>query len=640
MKLDEAVVLARSLAGAAEVPKVAAKKGSKKVAAPEAAKSAPDAKALTIPSGPAWELSSERLREVFSAVQGTRHYRLHVRFDPEALMATVGPIQVFANLKESGEVVETRPTLEELQQDRFFPEVSYWFATDLAEDALEPLVQIPETVSAFARETLSVQGAAEEDGEGLSGQEGPVEAASAAEAEAVPVGEAAVVHAAQEEAKKAASSVLRVDSERIDRILNLVGELTVNKSGYGPLDASLQYHLMALGSGIDQMRGRRSETSENEAEADEEISQVSQHMAGLREMAQGFRTAWQELERITSDLRTQVMKIRMVTVGQIFNRIPRIVRDLSRERGKTVEVTTSGEETEMDKSVIEELLDPVIHIVRNSVDHGFETPEERKASGKNPVGTFHLSARHEGNLIILKLKDDGRGIDPERVYQSAVKKGVIKEGTQLTDREKIHLIFEPGFSTAEKVTEISGRGVGMDVVRRRIEGLSGTVSVDTKLGEGTEITLKLPLTLTIMQALLVQVSTEVFAVPITAILETLRIDEGQLTRLEDREVLDVRGDVLSVLHCARIYGLREVESEDRYAVIVAHEDGNFALIVDNLIGEQDIVIKALKNRLLQTRGVAGAANLGDGSISFILDVASFVAMGLEKTRSENISAGV
>jgi len=583
-------------------------------------------------------------------------YEAVITFNKDAEMVTVAPIQAYASLKDLGILFATNPDIETLQQDQFFPKAAYLFSTKEHPDTITEKVMLTDVMtginiqpyhiplSANEKKTGSFTETAPETG---TIQSSPNQVVSTQELNSGITESPQQLNSPEKKGdsqatlnKKTSNSILRVDSERIDKMLNLVGELTVNKSGYGPLDASLQYSILTISSIFENLKEKMSLNSKlsdfDPSLLHDDMNACAANINNLREISNNLRTAFQQLDRITGDLRGHVMKIRMVTVGQIFNRIPRIVRDLSHQKKKLIEVAITGEATEMDKSVVEELLDPVIHIIRNSIDHGIETPEDRKKAGKPETGRLHLSAKHEGNTIIIKIHDDGKGIDAENVFQSAVKKGVVKGKDTLSQREKINLIFLPGFSTAKEVSSISGRGVGMDVVKTRIESLNGTATVETEPGKGTTMTLKLPLTLTIMQALLVRSDTEIYSIPITSIVETIRLEKNDFQVIEGKEVISVRDEVISVLHIDKVFNLYPSHRDEQYAVIVSQDTNKCALIVDELIGEQDIVIKAIKHKLLNVRGIAGAANLGDGTITFILDVNSFIDEGL-KADSENFT---
>jgi len=344
-----------------------------------------------------------------------------------------------------------------------------------------------------------------------------------------------------------------------------------------------------------------------------------------------FRSSSQNLGRITGELQEGVMRIRMVPISQIFSRFPRLVRDLSKSLNKKINLVIEGEETELDKSVIEDLLDPIMHSVRNSVDHGIESAEDRKAAGKNEEGTVLLKAANEGNMIVIEISDDGKGIDVESIKSKAVERGLVSPNKVLTDVEAFNLIFEPGFSTAKQVTAISGRGVGLDVVRRSIEKLNGTVTVTSEKGKGTKFTIKLPLTLAIIQGLLVRVGPEIYSIPITSVIESLRIKPADIRMIDNNEVFNIRSDVISLLRLNRLFGIRSEEQQDYcFIVIVGNAEKKMGFMVDSLIGEEDVVIKPLRDQFTNSPGIAGASILGDGSVSLIIDVGQLLELGLKK----------
>ena len=324
------------------------------------------------------------------------------------------------------------------------------------------------------------------------------------------------------------------------------------------------------------------------------------------------------------------MRVRMVQVKQTFSRFPRLVRDLSRSLGKQVELIMEGEETEIDKAMIDDLIDPLIHIIRNAVDHGLETPEEREKAGKKSPATVYLAAFSEGNLITIKVKDIGRGIDVEKVRRKAIEKGVITPDKTISDKDAYNLIFEPGFSTADKITSVSGRGVGLDVVKKNIEKLSGTIRVISELGVGSTFVIKLPLTLAIIQGLMVRVQDEIYAIPISSVMESIRVKNQDIKMIDNHEVINVREDVLSLLRLSRLFNFpQDTESDNNFVVIVGSNEKKIGLLVDTLIGEEDIVIKPLKDKYTSTPGIAGATILGDGTVSLILDVAQLIDLGLK-----------
>jgi two-component system chemotaxis sensor kinase CheA len=344
-----------------------------------------------------------------------------------------------------------------------------------------------------------------------------------------------------------------------------------------------------------------------------------------------FRSTSQNLGRITGELQEGVMRIRMVPISQIFSRFPRLVRDLSKSLNKKINLVIEGEETELDKSVIEDLLDPIMHSVRNSIDHGIESLEDRKAMGKPEEGMVLLKATNEGNMIVIEISDDGKGIDVEAVKTKAVERGLISPNKLLSDVEAFNLIFEPGFSTAKTITSISGRGVGLDVVRRSIEKLNGTVTVTSEKGKGTKFLIKLPLTLAIIQGLLVRVGEEIYSIPITSVIESLRIKPDEIKMIDNYEVFNIRNDVVSLLRLNRLFGIRTEERQDyNFIVIVGTAEKKMGFMVDSLIGEEDVVIKPLRDQFTNSPGIAGASILGDGSVSLIIDVSQLLELGLHQ----------
>lgn len=336
------------------------------------------------------------------------------------------------------------------------------------------------------------------------------------------------------------------------------------------------------------------------------------------------------ISAVTTDLQLAVMKTRMQPVGKVFNKFPRMVRDLSRELGKSIELIIEGEETELDKSIVEEIGDPLIHIIRNSCDHGIEPLEERRRLNKPETGKVQLSAYNEGNHIVIKISDDGKGLDPVMLKEKAIEKGVISErdAEGMSDREAFNLIFKPGFSTAKVVSNVSGRGVGMDVVKTNIEKLNGIIEIDSEVGVGTTQKLKIPLTLAIIQALLVGVQEEYYAIPLSSVLETVRISQDEIYTVDGKSVLRLRDEVLSLVRLSDIFKVDAIleSNSDVYVVIIGLADQKIGVIVDYLIGQEEVVIKSLGYYLKNTRGIAGATVRGDGKITLIVDVGAMMDM--------------
>ncbi|WP_187883738.1 chemotaxis histidine kinase/response regulator CheAY2 [Helicobacter pylori] len=387
---------------------------------------------------------------------------------------------------------------------------------------------------------------------------------------------------------------VRVDVRRLDHLMNLIGELVLGKN-----------RLIRIYSDVEE----RYDGEKFLEELNQVVSSIS---------------------AVTTDLQLAVMKTRMQPVGKVFNKFPRMVRDLSRELGKSIELIIEGEETELDKSIVEEIGDPLIHIIRNSCDHGIEPLEERRRLNKPETGKVQLSAYNEGNHIVIKISDDGKGLDPVMLKEKAIEKGVISErdAESMSDREAFNLIFKPGFSTAKVVSNVSGRGVGMDVVKTNIEKLNGIIEIDSKVGVGTTQKLKIPLTLAIIQALLVGVQEEYYAIPLSSVLETVRISQDEIYTVDGKSVLRLRDEVLSLVRLSDIFKVDAIleSNSDVYVVIIGLADQKIGVIVDYLIGQEEVVIKSLGYYLKNTRGIAGATVRGDGKITLIVDVGAMMDM--------------
>ncbi|TKB61183.1 MAG: chemotaxis protein CheA [Nitrospira sp.] len=384
------------------------------------------------------------------------------------------------------------------------------------------------------------------------------------------------------QSKKTDTASIRVDTDKIDKLINLVGELVITQSMLSDLGARFEMsHMPVL----------------------------------LERMAQ--------LERNTREIQERVMGIRMLPIGTAFSRFPRLVRDLSAKAGKKIQLVLSGEETELDKTVIESISDPLTHLVRNSADHGLEPPEERLDNNKQEIGTIRLNAFHEGGNICITVEDDGRGLNRDKILAKAVKQGLIGENEKLSDEQIWLLIFKPGFSTAEKVTDVSGRGVGMDVVKRNIEGLGGTVSIKTKPGHGTIFILKLPLTLAIIEGMTVRVGKETYIVPLLSILESIQPKPGGVKTVVGKgELIDVRGTYLPVVRMYEIFASQpEITDPTKAILLILETEGErVAVMVDEILGQQQVVIKSMEQNFRKVEGIAGATILGDGTVGFILDV--------------------
>jgi two-component system chemotaxis sensor kinase CheA len=397
------------------------------------------------------------------------------------------------------------------------------------------------------------------------------------------------------------TQTVRVDVQRLENLMNLVGELVIDRT-----------RLAEVGNGLKARLGNE--------ELLETLEEVSLHIG-----------------RITSDLQEEIMKARMFPIDQVFNRFPRMVRDLARKAGKEIDFIIEGRETELDRTVIEEIGDPLIHLLRNAIDHGIEEPAARLKAGKPRHGTVRLRAFHQENQIVITVEDDGAGMDPEKIKARAVARGLISReaAARLGPREALDLIFLPGLSTSDKVTDVSGRGVGMDIVRNHLEKINGTIDIRTTPGRGTCFTIKLPLTLAINRSLLVQAGGRVYAFPLANVVEIISITPDDIQYVHRQQVVVVRGRVLPLIYLGQALGVAgAVPAGENYAVvIVGLAEKQIGFIVDNLIGEQEIVIKSLGNFIGKIPGIAGATIMGDGSVALILDVRSLVNdLGVEASR--------
>lgn len=395
----------------------------------------------------------------------------------------------------------------------------------------------------------------------------------------------------------AVEQTIRVEVKRLDNLMNLIGELVLGKN-----------RLLKIYDDV-----------EERYEGEKFLEELNQVVSAL--------------SLVTTDIQLAVMKTRMLPIAKVFNKFPRMVRDLSRELGKQIDLEISGEETELDKSIVEEIGDPLVHIIRNSCDHGVENPKERLAAGKPEKGIIQLKAYNEGNHIVVEIVDDGKGIDALAVKMKALERGLIteREVDSMSDKEAYSLIFKPGFSMAKQVTNVSGRGVGMDVVKTNIEKLNGIIDIDSEVGKGTIIKLKIPLTLAIIQSLLVGSQEEFYAIPLASVKETVRVPVDNIYTIEGKNVLRLRDEVLSLVRLSDLFGVKQVfESGDQtYVVVINVADSKLGIIVDSLIGQEEIVIKSLGNYLQNIRGIAGGTIRGDGKVTLIVDVGMIMDMAKE-----------
>ena len=509
---------------------------------------------------------------------GMNMFHVKVTLMETCVLKAARSVMVMHALDEIGDVIKSIPPAEDLEQEKFERSFDVVIATGGDAQAVQNAVDTVSEIEDVLVEPL--------DPDKVGKSEAPASATSPA-----PAAKAAAPAAKKEAAKPAAapakkphqSQSVRVDIEKLDTLMNLMGELVINK-----------VRLEQIG----------------------QTHRLSDLMETLEQM-----------DRVTGDLQNIVMKVRMVPVSAVFNRFPRMVRDVSKELGKDINLTIEGEETELDRTVIDEIGDPIMHLLRNSLDHGVESPDAREAKGKPRTGEVGLIARHEGNNVVIMITDDGAGIDASKIRRKAVEKGMVtqSEADSLDDADAVRLIFLPGFSTAEQITDISGRGVGMDVVRSKIEALSGHVDVETHIDEGSVFKIKLPLTLAIIQAMLVRVQEEMYAIPLTSIDSTINIEPSDIQTVQNKEDIVLRGEIIPIIRMEEALQVPHTKDSDEHFVVVVHAgEAKAGIVVDNLIGQQEIVIKTLGNLFAGLKLFGGATVLGDGRVALILDVATMI----------------
>ena len=503
-------------------------------------------------------------------VAAGKERRWHIHFRPSADMLTCGgnPQLLFRDLREQGKCtitaqVDAIPPLSDI-----LPNVCY-MAWDI------------ELVTAADRNAIRDLFIFVEDGSELTIEPAESHAGVVPSPEAgVKSPKAGAVATKAVESKVAKESSVRVPSERLDRLVNLVGELVMNQSRLA--QASAQVGAPELASPVE------------------------------------------EIERLVSELRDNVLSIRMLPIGTLFGRFRRLVHDLSAELNKEVELITEGADTELDKSILDQLGEPLVHLLRNCVDHGMETAEERQAAGKAKRGTITLAAVHTGSDVVVSIEDDGRGIDRAKVRAKAVEKQLISADTTLSDKELLNLILLPGFSTAKQVTNVSGRGVGMDVVKRQIDAMRGALAIESKEGEGTKVSLSLPLTLAIIDGLLVQVGRDQFIIPMSAVTENVDLEQAQRNRNNGRNVVPVRGELVPYVDLRSTFEIGGTPPAIEKIVLVRHEDNRVGLVVDRVLGTHQTVLQSLGHFFRGIKVVSGATIMGDGRVALIFDIPAIV----------------
>ncbi len=528
-----------------------------------------------------------------SSLQDSDGLKVVVKIADDCLLLAARCLQVYLETSSFGAVVACSPSLESIENQQASHRMEMIVRTGQVEEMVKAVETLPDVMEVVVKQPDQSEDA--NAGEGGSFAEGGSKLPTSSSAQTSDAG--ANGSRASGSGSKSLGKTVRIDVERLDDLLNLVGELVIDRTRLTQLGGQLQSKYDDISVG--------------------DLTETSQHIG-----------------RIVDELQESIMKARMLPVESLFNRLPRVVRDLAQRSGKKVDFVVEGRETELDRSVIEELHDPLIHLLRNCVDHGIESPEKRAAAGKSEVGRIRLSAMHRENRILLTVEDDGAGMDAGKIKATAVKKGLLtaEAAERLSDQEALELIFAPGFSTADTITDVSGRGVGMDIVRTNIEKLNGSVAVESHLGKGTHFTLELPLTLAIIDALMVGLGDQILAVPLVSVVETLRVLRSEIQWVNKQRAIQLRGSVLPLIGLDRALGLPSCsDSNDRvFVVAVRVGDNRFGLVVDSLLGELQVVIKSLGRQVGTIAGVTGATILGDGRVALILDVPSLVKYVLDE----------
>jgi len=575
-------------------------------------------------------------QELIQKANGLPLYAIYVHFNEDNPMNTVSGIQIQASLSNRGNILQSDPVYDELYNDKFFEHVTYYIASDALKEDLEKASYISDV-------TISTNVTLINNETNIQEQKATLQAAAKP---AKPVAKPA-----DKKNQNMTPTILRVESTRIDDLLNLVSEIVINKATFSQVNSEFDTNLNNIANShkvyesivksfLDRLPEYfdRSKQGENEKNLKKEIAEDFSKMnvtlnnlsGSIKNTVSKFRGASQNLNRITTELQEGVMKIRMIPIGNIFSPFQRTVRDLCKKLSKKVNLKITGQDTELDKGVAEDLKDPLMHCIRNSMDHGIEIPEIRENSGKDPEGTLSLKATNEGNMILIEISDDGAGIDVETVKRKAIEKGVLDGSKEIPDSEAFNLLFEAGLSTAKKITDVSGRGVGLDVVKTNIEKLNGNISITSERGIGTSFIIRIPLTLAIIQGLLVRVSKEMYAIPITSVIDSHRIKKDDIKLIDNYEVITIRNEVISLIRLNKIFNIPEEDNLYCYLVMVNDREKKVGILVDSLIGEEDVVIKPLKDSYTNVPGIAGANITGDGKVSLIIDIPQLLELSLKR----------
>lgn len=520
------------------------------------------------------EFTREELAEIQHARSNDQEvFTIKVLLDESCVLKAARSSMVLMNLDKVGKIIKTKPSEKEIEDEKF--DFSFVVVAATSE-SMGSIQQMIENISEVKKVELMILY--------------PQEETTDAHTEDITKGKNVdptnknTIQQKKNESLKTGQSI-RVNIERLDNLMNLVGELIINKIRLNQLATSIK--------------------------------------------SKDLEEALGTLDRLTNEIQTEVMGSRMVPIDQIFSRFPRMIRDLAKSEGKQINLMIEGKEIELDRTVLDEIGDPLVHLLRNAVDHGIESPQERAKAGKSPEGLVRLAASRQRNTVLIEVQDDGKGMDPSKLRDAAVKKGLMskEEVSKLSDEEALNLIFLPGFSTNSVITDVSGRGVGMDVAKTKIESLGGNVSVRSVPGEGSIVTLQLPLTIAIIQSLMIKTAGETYAIPLNNVVRDVGIRSKDIKTIEGQEVILLRGEVLPLLRLNSILDCPvEVDDKENLIVVVVEKMGNhFGFVVDELLGQQEVIIKSLDSKVLRSvKGFAGATILGDGTVCLILDIGTLV----------------
>lgn len=521
-----------------------------------------------------------------SLSSGFQVYEVRVKIRQDCVLKAARAYMVFDALERSGEIARSIPSVQEIEQEKFDHEFIVYYITKLQAQEVKKLIMDVSEIEDAVIETIDEQKLRELQDRSLQDAKPQPEPAAEKPKQGSKKQAKGQASAGSASKQQVAGRTIRVDIERLDTLMNLFSELLIDR-----------VRLEQLASEI----GRQ------------ELTETVEHMA-----------------RVSSDLQNIVLKLRMMPVETVFNRFPRMIRDLAKTLNKKVDLIITGSETELDRTVVDEIGDPLVHLLRNALDHGLEGPEDRVKAGKPETGTVHLRAYQSGNHVFIEIEDDGRGIDREKVLSKAIQNGVVKseDAERLSDREVYQLLFASGFSTAEVISDISGRGVGLDVVKAKITSLGGDVTVDSTLGAGTKFTVQLPLTLSIITAMLIRLGEEKYAIPISSVVETALINDEDIRYVHGMRMIQFRDNVIPLIDLASVLevpGHGEKQRSQEMNVVIVHKgDKLAALITDEFIGQQEIVLKTLGGYLNQVFAVSGATILGDGQVALILDTNALI----------------